>query len=50
VIATIGDKAGENLIFTYKSTEFGAPNGKAPPKLADLAGAAGSLGGVDRRT
>jgi streptogramin lyase len=41
VIATIGDKAGESkLLSTYNSTEFGAPNGKAPPKFAFL-GAAG---------
>jgi streptogramin lyase len=38
VVATIGDKAGETkLLSTYNSTEFGAPNGKTPPKLAFLA-------------
>jgi YD repeat-containing protein len=41
VVATIGDKAGESkLLSTYNSTEFGVPNGKAPPKFAFL-GAAG---------
>jgi streptogramin lyase len=37
VVATIGDKAGETkLLSTYNSTEFGAPNGKTPPKFAYL--------------
>jgi streptogramin lyase len=37
VVATIGDKAGETkLLSTYNSTEFGVPNGKAPPKFAFL--------------
>ncbi len=41
VVATIGDKAGESkLLSSYTSTEFGVPNGKAPPKFAYL----GSLG------
>jgi hypothetical protein len=41
VVATIGDKAGETkLLSTYNSTDFGVPNGKAPPKFAYL----GALG------
>jgi streptogramin lyase len=37
VVATIKDKIGETkLESTYNSTEFGAPNGKEPPKFAWL--------------
>jgi streptogramin lyase len=37
VIGTIGDKAGETkLLSSYNSSEFGVPNGKAPPKFAYL--------------
>jgi streptogramin lyase len=37
VVATIGDKAGETkLLSSYNSSEFGVPNGKAPPKFAFL--------------